>query len=450
MARDLRLDVWRGFCLVDVVLVHLAYNGIGFPGSLDALIKDYARFAAGGFVYLSGLTIGVVFAARLGGSWHERLAVYRWSLRRAGVLLIVDALASLAFQAVDGLRAFPVTDGAPVADAAREVLLLQRSGIGGGILFLYAFLLGTLPLIVELRRWLGTGAVAAIGLAIYTAAQWSAPLRWPDSDFPIAWWQPLFVAGLLSDGWYRRARDATRGWLVAWTVVAAVGFAAMLLLAHGPRLGIVVPVPPPLLDFTKTPLRPGALLWYVAIVQLLLATTSLLWRRLLALPGTIACLALLGRHSLFVYVAHVFTEIVVLEYVWTAWPATALRMSAVVADIGVLVLLCAAAEWQPAQRWHAPPLRAAARPAVASAVGLLAVVIVSGAVWSLWAHRLGPSGESTIAEGAHAVGTHSGHDSVVRWTSRDRTHSHGEGGRWSVRSIAIRGDGASGSRSGSR
>jgi len=347
MARDLRLDVWRGLCLVDVVLVHLAYNGVGFPAPLDDLIKHYTRFAAGGFVFLSGLTIGVVFGTRLARSPVDRMAVYRWSLRRAAVLLVVDMLAAVAFQAVDGLRRFPVTDGATVVDTARELLLLQRAGIGHGILLLYALLLAALPLVLELRRRLGTSAVAALSLALYAVAQGSEGLRWPGNEFPIAWWQPLFVAGLLSDGVYRRACRAGRGWRAGWTGVALAGFALVFLVAHGPALGVVQSLPASFLDFTKTPLRPGALLWYLAIVQLLLAVTSLCWRGAPAPTPVVSFLTLLGRHSLLVYVAHVFTEAAVLEYVWSTWPGTMLRMVAVVADLAALFLLCAAVEWWP-------------------------------------------------------------------------------------------------------
>jgi hypothetical protein len=75
VSRDDRLDVWRGLCLVEAVLVHLAFNGLGFPGPLGEAIKQYTRFAAGGFVFLAGLTIGVVFrpAALPGAAARRRV-----------------------------------------------------------------------------------------------------------------------------------------------------------------------------------------------------------------------------------------------------------------------------------------------------------------------------------------------------------------------------------------
>jgi hypothetical protein len=82
--RDIRIDVWRGLCLVDVVLVlvPLAFNGLGFPTLVDAVIKHDFRFAAGGFVFLAGLTVAAVFGPRVGRSLDERRAVYAKLWRR--------------------------------------------------------------------------------------------------------------------------------------------------------------------------------------------------------------------------------------------------------------------------------------------------------------------------------------------------------------------------------
>jgi hypothetical protein len=107
------------------------------------------------------------------------------------------------------------------------------------------------------------------------------------------------------------------------------------------------------LSFDKTPLQMGALLWYLSIVQVVMATTSLAWNRLLACTRAADGLALLGRHSLLVYVAHVFTEVLVMEYVWSAWPPALVRTGLAVADIVLLGFLCAMAERRPhMQAWQ--------------------------------------------------------------------------------------------------
>lgn len=344
-ARDARLDVWRGLCLVDVVLVHLAYNQLGFPEPLDALIKHYTRFAAGGFVFLAGLTIAVVFAPRYQRSAADRETVCRWLWRRAAVLVLVDLCASAAFHALDALRNFPAGDAAPLAQVVREVLFLQRPGVTGGILTLYALLLAAMPAVFALHRRAGAWALAAASAALYGVALAVAPLlHWPAHNFPLAYWQPLFIAGFLwRDAlvWLDRGARARR---LAWAATAAVGFAVVALAQYGPDFGIehaarLLPV-----SFDKTPLQPGQLLWYLLIVQLLLATMLLPWRAVSAGAWGVGWLALLGRHSLLVYTAHIFTEALVLEHVWRVWPPVAVRVGLAAADLVALALLCKLAE----------------------------------------------------------------------------------------------------------
>jgi hypothetical protein len=60
--RDRRLDLWRGLCLIDMILVHLAHEGVQF-GVLTPWIVDYTRFAAGGFVFVAGLGVGLVLSS---------------------------------------------------------------------------------------------------------------------------------------------------------------------------------------------------------------------------------------------------------------------------------------------------------------------------------------------------------------------------------------------------
>ena len=62
--RDDRLDFWRALCLIDMVLVHLVYvAGVNF-GIIQRSIGEYTRFAAGGFVFVAGMSIGAIFLPR--------------------------------------------------------------------------------------------------------------------------------------------------------------------------------------------------------------------------------------------------------------------------------------------------------------------------------------------------------------------------------------------------
>src|SRR5436305_8152170 len=59
--RDFRLDFWRGLCLVDMVLVHLVYEGVKMGRVLQPIVGEFLRFAAGGFIFLAGLGVTYIF-----------------------------------------------------------------------------------------------------------------------------------------------------------------------------------------------------------------------------------------------------------------------------------------------------------------------------------------------------------------------------------------------------
>jgi hypothetical protein len=339
MARDLRLDVWRGLCLVDVVLVHLAFNGVGFPETLDAAIKHYTRFAAGGFVLLAGLTVATAFGPAVERSARERWEVYARLWRRAAWLVLATLAIEIAYRAIDGVRFYPHDTDTSFGEALVGILLFQRPGVLGGILVLYTILLALTPLLFEVQRRLGAAPITIASVLVYASANGlGESLVWPPTAFPVAFWQPLYVAGFLLAA-ARPKLLASHRRRVVWALCSAAAFAAIFVLQHGPAIGITLPPQLLALDFTKTPLRAGALLWYLATVQVLLAWTSLAGRHIE--QGRLArALALLGRNSLLVYGAHVFTEIPALELSWGSSPPAWSTAVLAAGDLCALTLLC--------------------------------------------------------------------------------------------------------------
>lgn len=339
-SREGDLDLWRGLCLANVVLVHLAYNGIGFPEPLDTAIKHYTRFAAGGFVFLAGLSIAVIFGRRIDGTSAQRRDVYRWCLRRGAMLLAVDTCAAAAFRIVDLVRAFPSDVDSPLAVALSELFALQRPGITGGILQFYAVMFVVWPAVFELRRRAGRVAVLVASLSLYAAAVTLAGVfLWPPFEFPVAYWQVLFTLGFVSDHLYRRRAAGGLALHLAWVGVAAIAYAAVFLDLHGPEFGVHTLNDWSPLDYRKTPLQPGAAVWYLATINVVLSLSSLFLALGVGAKST-WLLQLLGRHSLAVYVAHVFTEALAMEYVWSIWPPAPVRLAVALLDLAALVGLC--------------------------------------------------------------------------------------------------------------
>src|SRR5436309_928458 len=93
--RDGRLDFWRALCLIDMVLVHLVYDGVNF-GAIQRMVGEYTRFAAGGFVFVAGLSIGAIFLPRLLLP-NGRRRVYPSLLRRSVYILCVHFVAAMGF-----------------------------------------------------------------------------------------------------------------------------------------------------------------------------------------------------------------------------------------------------------------------------------------------------------------------------------------------------------------
>ncbi len=351
-SRDGRLDLWRGLCLVSVVLVHLAYNGLAFPEPFDSAIKHYTRFAAGGFVFLAGLSVSVIFGGRVDRSQKDRWSVYSWCLKRGLYLLAVDTAAGAAYAALDLVRNFPADPGTGFPTALKQLIAFQRPAITGGILLFYVLTFALCPVLFEIRRRFGRLALLCISAILYGVAVTSGDLFvWPPFGFPLAFWQLLFCLGLVSDLIYQRQADAALPLhsRFTWGVLALVAYGVVLLDVHGPDLfGVDLLRRLSPLDYGKTPLQPGAVLWYIVTVNAVLAWSSIfsVLRFGTRLEGWVR---LLGRHSLLVYVAHVFTEALILEYIWSVWPPVVVRVALALADIGILVALAWASEERPYQ-----------------------------------------------------------------------------------------------------
>src|SRR5688572_17618177 len=94
-ARDHRLDFWRGLCLIDMILVHMVQQGMLFGPVGHEFFMDYTRFAAGGYVLVSGLTVGFVFYRRIldpERRWDSYLRIWR----RATFIFALHCIITLA------------------------------------------------------------------------------------------------------------------------------------------------------------------------------------------------------------------------------------------------------------------------------------------------------------------------------------------------------------------
>jgi len=303
--RDARLDFWRGLCLIDMVLVHLVHEGVWLGDGLTPVVSEWMRFAAGGFVLVAGLGVARVFGEGLDDAARRRQSYRRLRLRAAYLLGVHYAVAA-AFVVVDvALGRRPPPDSVPTL--LGKVLLLQEAPAYGDILPLYvAMLLVSPALLGLLRRGLAALVLAASGLVFSVGLAHPDLLGpSPDSFFPIAPWQYVFVVGLLAGFALPQWDAASRSVRIATLVGCATGAAALALAAFAPARWEAAGLPA--IHFEKVPLNTPELARYLLLAIAVGLATSVAWK-VVAPLRLVALVRLLGRRSLAVYVSHVFVQ----------------------------------------------------------------------------------------------------------------------------------------------
>jgi hypothetical protein len=292
-ARDHRLDFWRGLCLVDMVLVHLVYEGVRMGSVLTPLLGEFTRFAAGGFIFLAGLGVSYIFLPKAQLE-EKRWSTYQALWRRSLYLLGVHYAASLSF-----IFIYPIRDFAGPYPGAlayvRDVLLFRE---GSDLLIFYVIMVALSPAFLEVIRRGYAWAVALFSVALFTFGQ-SHPyvLALPiQKNFMIVLWQMIFVMGMLAGaGLPKWDALASRAKLKIAAIACAI--LALIETVHYTQWGWP--------HFVKCPLSFAEAARYLAMITAIMMTTDLAWRWIVDGHVT-AFFSRLGRRSLAVYVAHVW------------------------------------------------------------------------------------------------------------------------------------------------
>jgi hypothetical protein len=313
-ARDQRLDFWRGLCLVDMLLVHLYYQNVQFGDFLGKLLGEYTRFAAGGFIFVSGLSIGVIFLPRALDE-KRRGKTYKGLWRRSLYILLVNYLCAMVLIMMEILRGLRGNFVNPMT-LLRDIFLLRE---GGDLLPFYVMMIAISPFLLEAVRrrsgwlWLLLGSIALFIWGLWHP--WAlAPAQ--HLTFPPVLWQVIFVTGLLLGFAWPRYNALTGKWKIGMAVVAWLVAAALFVMEYSyqwgmPGLSFNVP-------FTKVPLSTAEALRYLSIILGIIITTDLFWP-MIGDSSASAFVQTLGRKSLPVYVLHLWV-VEILGALAVAWP----------------------------------------------------------------------------------------------------------------------------------
>ncbi|MDE2516983.1 MAG: OpgC domain-containing protein [Rhodospirillales bacterium] len=368
--RDLRLDILRGAMQIVIFASHTPGSFIGgwlIPASWG--LSDSSEQ----FVFLSGVTLGGVFAWRLAGrgfaaAWAD-MAGRTLLLYRAQLLLVASfALLMLGVAALQGSPATPRALGwgflfaHPLA-ALPGLLSMLYQPDDMGVLPVFIACMLVLPLFVALIRRAGVWSALAASCAVY-ATSWLAGL-WPPSlgpDTGIAFnpfaWQFLFLLGAaLGGGWLvlPGGRGAPRASLILAGLVLAAGL--YLRLAWYGFLPWAAPFAEQTLITGKEGLALPRLVHALALVWLVAWAMPPRARWMAAAPAR--ALARIGRHSLAAFCLGVFLSFAAGQ-VLAAFPGARAVLDPLVIGAGALALVAFAAWREQMRAGRAPGLPAMA------------------------------------------------------------------------------------------
>lgn len=347
--RDLRLDLFRGFIILAVVITHIEVAG---PYSYLTLHAVGAITGAEMFVFLSGMVLGMVYplgVARFGewvsavGAWKRARKQYLVTL---AVILIVFALSFIPFlntaaittftdrgTGLDGVQAegrvydlYPnvmqLLAYPPPWYAIRQFLLLEMGPWPFNIMGLFVVLSLFIPVLMWVIRRGFWWAVLVVSWALYVFQALNPDVK-PvnaqfDAVFPLLTWQVVFTHGLVLGYYRRQVTRALTGRLGKVLVgVALCLYAAFLVYVWAGHRFDFTPTPFPssmYLDLYNTAYQRVDLQWgrlvdiaFFAIVSY--AILTVFWKPVNAVIGWLWIP--LGQASLYVFVWQVFFALVV-------------------------------------------------------------------------------------------------------------------------------------------
>jgi len=307
--RDLRLDLLRGFCVFAMVVDH-----IGGQSWLATITGDNHFFvsAAEGFVFISGLVLGMVSLKRVRRAGLA--SAIRAALQRAAKLYVLTIALTLALATYVGALGLPWGWSIHSSDfpgVVLSVLTLHRTFTLTDVLALYTLLMLISPIALLLLASGGT-----LLLLLGSWGLWAAYQLHPDqvafpwaleggTGFPLPAWQLLFATGLvLGYHWQGLTRRLRRLPRIPSMVLLAVLYATLVLLAQSGGEWLA-PVPRGNTAdfmtrfFDKTTLAPGRLVAFAVVFPLAYLMATTFWRPLRAALG--GFLLTLGQNALLSY-----------------------------------------------------------------------------------------------------------------------------------------------------
>ena len=312
--RDLRFDALRGLCALVMVIDHVggASYLYGLTGGNSFVVS-----AAEGFIFLSGLMVGLIYGRRI---VRDGIEVVQWRLlRRAATLYSLTLSLTFLFVGLSRFASMPwLQDDARLSTRlVVGILTLHRTYYLVDVLVLYTILMVLAPGALLLMHRGGSRVVAALTIgvwAIYQVFPDEAAIPWTivnNDTFRFPAWQLWFFGGTLV-GYHRQSISRTVSSVPRWLMVGVLGgLAFVTILVHvtnGEAIARALQAPSgnAVMNalFDKTAARPGRIVAFAIWFPFLYLVLTAGWRVLTLALGWI--LIPFGQNALYVYAMHLF------------------------------------------------------------------------------------------------------------------------------------------------
>jgi hypothetical protein len=300
--RDGLIDFLRGIAIIDMMLVHFAPY---WPVFLSKLIV-YHDVAIEGFIFLSGYSVGRYYYKRF---TLDGKSVTRRFLQRAGQLVLVQFLLIGTISVPHFMLTARSTAGADVMNfIVKSCLFYNQVGLLHILpTFIPLFLLS--PVILYLLSKGRHGMLLIFSLAIFAAGQINPYLLdyGERRIFPVILWQIWFVIGCVCGQKTLEIADFSTFARKNWVIVSCLLFIPAEWLKNGPlfkqfsqNIRAVLEI-----NFDKFPLNAYGLLYGICAWFLLFILFNKYWKSIQGF-GLSQGISLLGRHSMLVFVVHLY------------------------------------------------------------------------------------------------------------------------------------------------
>lgn len=312
--RDLRFDALRGLCALIMVVDHVggASYLYGLTGGNAFLVS-----AAEGFIFLSGLMVGLIYGRRI---VRDGLEAVQWRLlRRAATLYGLTLSLTFLFVGLSRFASMPwLQDDARLSTrVVLGIITLHRTYYLVDVLLIYTLLMVLAPGALLLMHRGRTGVLAILTLGAWAAYQIfpeEAAIPWSivnNDTFRFPAWQVWFFGGTIV-GYHREAISNALASVPRWLLIGILGgFAGATILLHvtnGEAIARILQAPSGnavmQVLFDKTVARPGRLVAFAVWFPFLYLVLTVGWRGLAATLGWL--LIPFGQNALYVYAMHLF------------------------------------------------------------------------------------------------------------------------------------------------